>query len=604
MNSNKKAPAGGQTAMVTQKPKNTWTAIKRLTGYMKKSSLLIVFTIIAAIAGTVMQVYSPKMLGNATTIIFDAIRQNTGIDFSRLEAVLFIASLLYGGVFIATFLQQRLMVVVSQKATYALRNELKAKMNKVPVSYFDKNSNGTLMSVAVNDIENIVTNLQQSLTELISSIILIIGISWIMISINLTLALVTCVMIPGGLLIMKIFTPVTKKNTKAYFKSLGELNGQIEETYHGFLTVKSFNGEKTAIRQFGQINAEMYKAGWRSRFVSGVMFHCIAFLYNIIYVVIAVVGAVHVISGTILIGDMQAFFQYSTQFSLPFTKFAQLWGSILSTIASAERVFDMLDEEEMAVYKNEFPNNDAETAKVVFDRVNFGYKAELLMKDFCIEVQDGQMVAIVGHTGAGKTTLINLLERFYEIQGGGIRIDGKDIRNFSHKALRQRIGMVLQDTWLFSGTIYDNIRYGNENATKEQIYSAAKAAYADDFIEKLPAGYNTILNEDADIISQGQRQLITIARAFVSNPEILILDEATSNVDSRTEMVIQRAMKRLLKGRTSFVVAHRLSTIYDADRILVMDNGDIAETGNHKELLAMGGIYADIYNSQFEQKSV
>lgn len=333
----------------------------------------------------------------------------------------------------------------------------------------------------------------------------------------------------------------------------------------------------------------------------GAMPQCIAFLYNIIYVIIAVIGSIHVISGTIVIGDVQAFLQYSTQFSLPFAKMGQLWGNILSTIASAERVFNMLDAEEVAEYKKDFPNIDTETAKVVFDHVQFSYTDKLSLKDFCLEVQNGQMVAIVGHTGAGKTTLINLLERFYEIQDGGIRIDGKDIRNISRTALRQRIGIVLQDTWLFTGTIYDNIKYGNKNADKVQIYAAAKAAYADDFIQKLPDGYNTVLGEDTDNISAGQRQLITIARAFAANPDILILDEATSNVDSRTEVIIQKAMRKLLKGRTSFVVAHRLSTIYDADNIIVMSKGDIVETGTHKELIEINGVYADIYNSQFAQ---
>jgi ATP-binding cassette subfamily B protein len=520
-----------------------------------------------------------------------------------LGTILLIVAALYGGVFIATFLQQRLMVLVSQKTTFALRNELKAKMNKAPVSYFDKNTNGALMSVAVNDIENIVTNLQQSLTELISSVILIVGIAWIMISINLTLALVTCVMIPTGLLVMKLFTPTAKKHTRAYFNSMGKLNGQIEETYQGFSVMGSFNGEDAANQQFGQITADMYETGWKSRLITSVMTQCIGFVYNIIYVVIAIIGALHVMSGTIIIGDIQAFFQYSTQFSIPFTKFAQLWGNVLSTIASAERVFNMIDTEEMMDYKKEFPNRPGEEAKVAFDHVEFGYTDEPLMKDFSMAVSDGQMIAIVVHTGVGKTMLINLLERFYEIQDGGIRIDGTDIRNTSRQMLRQRIGMVLQDTWLFSGTFYDNIKYGNENATDEQIYAAAKAAYADDFIARLPDGYNTILNEDADNISQGQRHLITIARAFVSNPGILILDEAISNVDSRTELIIQSAMKRLLKGRTSFVVAHRLSTIYDADRISVMDSGDIVETGSHKELISMNGVYADIYNSQFAQVS-
>lgn len=601
MSGNEKAPAGIQTAMAVQKPENTWETVKRLAGYMKKSRLSITLTIISAIAGTVMQVYSPKMLGNATTVIYDGVRQSTGIDFARLGMILLMVAALYIGIFIMAFLQQRFMVIVSQKATYDLRNELRAKMNKVPISYFDKNSDGALMSVAINDIENIVTNLQQSLTEFISSIVLIIGIAWIIFSINLTLAIVTCTIIPISLLIMKILTPVVKKNTKMYFKALGELSGQIEETYQGILVIKSFNGENKAAEQFSEINEKMYKTGWRARFTGGAMPQCIAFLYNIIYVIIAVIGSIHVISGTIVIGDVQAFLQYSTQFSLPFAKLGQLWGNILSTIASAERVFNMLDAEEVAEYKKDFPNIDTETAKVVFDHVQFSYTDKLLLKDFCLEVQSGQMVAIVGHTGAGKTTLINLLERFYEIQDGGIRIDGKDIRNISRTALRQRIGIVLQDTWLFTGTIYDNIKYGNKNADKVQIYAAAKAAYANDFIQKLPDGYNTVLGEDTDNISAGQRQLITIARAFAANPDILILDEATSNVDSRTEVIIQKAMRKLLKGRTSFVVAHRLSTIYDADNIIVMNKGDIVETGTHKELIEINGVYADIYNSQFAQ---
>jgi ATP-binding cassette subfamily B protein len=400
---------------------------------------------------------------------------------------------------------------------------------------------------------------------------------------------------------MGIITPKTKKYTKVYYKSLGELNTLIEETYQGFNVVKCFNGEDTAIAKFDEVNATMVQKGWKSRFFGGLSMPGMSLVQNVIYVFIAIIGSVNVIAGKILIGDMQAFFQYSSGFSGPIMRILMSWGNVIGMVASAERVFDMLDVEEAGEYDKKFPNKAHETAKIVFDHMQFGYTDKVLMKDFNIEVKDGQMVAIVGHTGAGKTTLINLLERFYEIKGGAIRVDGTDIRNFSCNEQRQRIGMVLQDTWLFSGTIYDNIKYGNENAEDLRIYAAAKAAYVDDFVQKLPDGYNTILNEDADNISQGQKQLITIARAFVSDPEILILDEATSNVDSRTEMVIQSAMKRLLKGRTSFVVAHRLSTIYNADRILVMDNGDIVETGNHKELLAMGGVYADIYNSQFTQ---
>lgn len=584
---------------IVEKPKNIGKTIIRLLSYMKRSTFLITLTVLIAIAGTVMQVFSPKILGNATTVIFDGIRKGSGIDFSSLGKILLTVAAMYVGVCIATFLQQRIMVVVAQKTTYTMRNELRAKMNRVPVSYFDKNANGNLMSVAINDVDNIVTNLQQSLTDIISSIILFVGILWIMLSISPLLTLVACTMIPCSIFIMKLLTPQTKKNNKAYFKSLGELNGQIEETYQGFGVVKSFNGEDAALEKFSGVNADMVRTGWRARFFGGLMMPCLNLIQNIVYVLIAVIGSVNVVSGAIVIGNMQAFLQYSGQFSSPLMRISQSWGNVLSMIASAERVFDMLDAEEMAEYKGQFPDNNDETAKVVFDHVKFGYNDELLMKDFCMEVQDGQMVAIVGHTGAGKTTLINLLERFYEIQDGGIRIDGVDIRSEDRQVIRQKIGMVLQDTWLFSGSIYDNIRYGNENASQEQVYAAAKAAFCDEFIGKLPDGYNTLLNEDASNISQGQRQLITIARAFVSNPEILILDEATSNVDSRTEVVIQNAMKRLLKGRTSFVVAHRLSTIYEADRILVMDKGDIVETGTHRELLTLDGVYADIYNSQF-----
>lgn len=600
----KETESVGFKGKIVQKPKNMWGTIKRLAVYIKKSSFMIALALIATIAGTVMQVYNPKRLGAAITLVFDGLRHGTAIDFHQIGVILLTVAAMFAGIFITTFVQQRLMVLVAQKSTYALRNELKAKMNKVPVSYFDKNANGNLMSVATNDIDNIVTNLQQSLTDLISSVVLLVGFFWMMISISPLLTGLACLIIPGTVIIMALTTPKTKKYTKAYYKSLGELNTQIEETYQGFAVVKSFNGEAKATGKFDAINDSMVKTGWKARFFGGLMMPSMSLVQNIIYVLIAVIGSVHVVAGTILIGDMTAFLQYSGQFANPIMKILQSWGNFIAMIASAERVFEMLDTEEMVEYHKEFQNHCDETAKVTFDHVKFGYTDEPLMKDFNIDVQAGQMVAIVGHTGAGKTTLINLLERFYEIQDGSIRIDGTDIRNSDRPAVRQRIGMVLQDTWLFSGTIYDNIRYGNDNATKEQIYAAAKAAYADDFIQKLPAGYNTILNEDADNISQGQRQLITIARAFVSNPEILILDEATSNVDSRTELIIQSAMKRLLKGRTSFVVAHRLSTIYDADRILVLDSGDIVETGNHKELLAKNGVYADIYNSQFSHKSI
>ncbi|MBI6874871.1 ABC transporter ATP-binding protein [Clostridium aciditolerans] len=584
---------------IAAKPKNLWQTIKRLMEYMKKSNLLIGLTIAISIAGTVMQVISPKLLGNATTLIFNGIHKQSGIDFHNLTSILLIVTALYAGVFITSFLQEKIMTVVAQKTTYALRNQLKEKMNRVPVSFFDKNSNGNLMSVAVNDIDNIENNLQQSLTQLISSIIMVLGVLCFMFSISPLLTLLACIMVPGCLLIIKVFTPRTQKYNKKYFKSMGDLNSQIEETYQGFSVVKSFNGEKEALQKFNGVNKKMYESGWRGKFFSGCMVPCMILVQNIVYVLIAATGAVEVVGGSILIGDMQAFLQYSQQFTSPISRLSMIWGNLLSAIASAERVFNLLDAQEVEEYNTAFPNKKGETAKVIFENVQFGYSDEPLMKNFSLEVNDGQMVAIVGHTGSGKTTLINLLQRFYEIQEGSIRIDGTDIRNLDRSEVRKSVGMVLQDTWLFSGTIYDNIRFGNKDATEEQIYAAAKAAYADDFIQKLPDGYDTVLGEEAGNISQGQRQLITIARAFVANPDILILDEATSNVDSRTELIIQKAIRRLLKGRTSFVVAHRLSTIYGADRIIVMEHGDLVETGTHKELLAKNGTYSDIYNSQF-----
>ncbi|MFK4568435.1 ABC transporter ATP-binding protein [Enterococcus sp. UD-01] len=584
---------------IKAKPKDLKGTLKRLLGYMKESRGLIVVVTVISVVGTLLQVLSPKVLGTATTLIFAGVKAKTGIDFTALATILLMVGLMYIGKAITDFLQQWLMTIVSQKTTKTLRNELKAKINKLPSGYFDKNSNGNLMSIAINDMDNIATMLQQSLTQLLSSVILVIGVIWLMLTISWKLTLIAALILPFSFLVTKLFTPKAQENFKKYLHVQGSLNGKIEEAFNGHTVIKSFNYEKKSEEQFDTFNKSMYEAGWKSKFFGGSMMPAMILLKNIVYVVICTIGAVEVAAGAVLIGNLQAFLQYSTQFSQPISQFSQIWSGILSIVASAERVFEVLDEEERKSYEEAFPNQIDDSAKVRFDHVQFGYGEELLMKDFSLAVASKQTIAIVGHTGAGKTTLVHLLQRFYEISGGSIKIDGIDSRNLTHEQLHQKIGMVLQDTWLFSGTIYDNIKYGNPTATQEQVYAAAKAAFVDEFVRKLPEGYETVLNEETNNISQGQRQLITIARAFLANPEILILDEATSNVDTRTEMLIQKAMKQLLVGRTSFVVAHRLSTIYDADKIIVMDHGDVVESGNHQELLEANGVYSDIYNSQF-----
>lgn len=587
---------------LVEKPKKPWRTIIRLMHYVKGSTWLLAAALILSITGTVMQVLSPQLLGQATTLIFQNVGAGKHIQFVRLTQILLFVGLLYFGKFITDGLQSTAMTVASQKTTQRLRNELKKKINQLSNTYFDKHSNGNLMSIAINDIDNIATTLQQSIIQLISSVILLVGTIWMMLTISWQLTLLACLILPASVLVTKLLTPRTQKNFRAYLKTQGTLNGQIEEAFNGHEIIKSFSNQKKSVAAFQELNEEMYETGWKSKFFGGSMMPAMLFLKNFLYVVIASAGAFQVAAGRILIGNLQAFLQYSSQFSQPISQFSMIWNGLLSTVASAERVFDVLDAEERVIYnQQEFPDAQTDTAEIRFDHVQFGYTPEkLVMTDFSLAVNKGEMTAIVGHTGAGKTTLVHLLQRFYEISGGSIQIQGRDIRNLTHEALHKKIGMVLQETWLFSGTIYDNIRYGKPEATDEQIFAAAKAAFVDDFVRKLPDGYQTVLNEEISNISQGQKQLITIARAFLSDPEILILDEATSNVDTRTERLIQHAMRKLLQGRTSFVIAHRLSTIYDADKIIVMDNGDVVETGTHKELLALAGVYEDIYSSQYQ----
>lgn len=596
------------------KPKNFWGTVKRLFGYMSKRSIAIIAVFVLAIAAVIFQIQTPKILGEATTEIFKGVmigaqQMQAGqqvtefpIDFEKVGQIILIAIGMYVISAVFNFLQQFIMTRVSQRTVYELRRDLDEKMNRLPISYYDTHSNGDIMSRAINDMDNIASTLQQNLTQFITSVVTFIGVLWMMLTISWQLTLVALATVPLSLIVVMIVAPKSQKFFAAQQKSLGLLNDQVEETYGGHTVVKTFNHEAADQVVFEEENDRLYSAGWKAQFISAIIMPLMNFIKNLGYVFVAVLGGIKVANGNMTLGDVQAFLQYTNQFSQPITQIASLLNTIQSTVASAERVFEVLDEEEMTDEPSGLPVEDSEY-KVRFDYVQFGYAPDkLLMTDFNLDVKAGEMVAIVGPTGAGKTTLINLLERFYDVSGGSIRYDGKDTRDLTRDELRSNISMVLQDTWLFTGSIYDNIHYGNEKATKEQVIAAAKAAHVDDFVRKLPEGYDTVLNEEASNISQGQRQLITIARAFLADPDVLILDEATSSVDTRTEILIQKAMGRLLENRTSFVVAHRLSTIRDADNIIVMNHGSIVETGNHEELMAQNGFYADLYNSQFSEE--
>lgn len=609
-------PMGGGRGMGAKGPKakNFWGTTKRLLRYMSKRSLLIGLVLILAIASVIFQIQTPKILGEATTEIFKGVMAGVAmmkqgvkvdtlpIDFDKVGEILLIVIGMYLISALFSFLQQFIMTRVSQRTVYELRKEMEEKMNKVPIAYYDTHNNGDIMSRAINDMDNIASTLQQNLTQLITSVVTFVGVLWMMLTISWQLTLVALATVPLSLIVVMVVAPKSQKYFSGQQKSLGLLNNQVEETFGGHMVVKSFNHEAADQEVFEVENENLYEAGWKAQFISAIIMPLMNFVKNIGYVFVAVLGGIKVANGNMTLGDVQAFLQYTNQFSQPITQIANLMNTIQSTVASAERVFEVLDEAEMDDQGSGLPVEADTPYKVRFEHVQFGYTPDkLLFEDFNLDVKPGEMVAIVGPTGAGKTTLINLLERFYDVSGGSIRYDGRDTRDLTRDELRSNFSMVLQDTWLFTGTIYDNIKYGNESATKEQIIEAATAAHVDDFVRKLPDGYDTVLNEDASNISQGQRQLITIARAFLANPDVLILDEATSSVDTRTEILIQRAMERLLKNRTSFVVAHRLSTIRDAHNIIVMNHGSIVETGNHDELMAKNGFYADLYNSQFSE---
>ena len=592
--------------MSFEKAKDFKGTLKRLMGYLKPHRLQLIAVVIMSILGTGFGIAGPKIMGKAITELFEGSIgkmkgvPGQGIDFDYILRILLILGGLYVASAFFTYIQQIIMVNISQKTVYNMRKAINDKLSRLPLSFFDSKTHGEILSRVVNDVDNVSGTLQQSITQLISAVVTLVGSIIMMLSINPLLTLVCLVTLPLSVMVTRFVASRSQKYFIAQQRTLGELNGHVEEMYTGHVIVKAFGREDKSVKEFNKINEELYNASWKAQFISGIIMPLMGFINNLSYVIVAVVGGILVTRRTIAIGDIQAFIQYARQFTQPIVRTANIANIIQSTIASAERVFELLDETE------EVP--DSEDAKVIgfprgeveFDRVNFSYKKDApLIEDMNIHVESGQTIAIVGPTGAGKTTLVNLLMRFYEIDGGRITVDGVDIRELRRGDLRSVFGMVLQDTWLFHGTIKDNIAYGREGATLDEIVMAAKAAQADHFIKTLPEGYDTMLNEDASNISQGQKQLLTIARVILADPAILILDEATSSVDTRTEILIQRAMMDLMKGRTSFVIAHRLSTIRDADLILVMDNGSIIETGTHNELLAMNGFYADLYNSQF-----
>lgn len=598
-------PRGGPGTPV-QKAKDFKGTLKRLIGYLKphKGRLLTVF--VAAILSTIFTILGPKILGKATTKIFEGVSlkmervPGAVIDFDYIFRIIIILIGLYIISSLFSFIQQFVMASVAQRTVYKLREEAEDKISRLPLSYFDGTTTGETLSRIVNDVDNISTTLQQSLTQLITSIVMIIGVTVMMLTISPIMTVILLCTLPlSALIAIKV-----AKKSQGFFrgqqKSLGDLSGHVEEMYTGHEVVKAFGHEEKAMAEFKVINEKLYTYSYKAQFISGVIMPLMNFVNNFGYVLISVVGGIFVTKAYITVGDIQAFIQYARQFSQPITQTANIANIIQSTIASAERVFELLDEKEQVPEVSNSQVIDDPKGHVSFEHVDFGYKANyLLIKDMNIDVQSGQTIAIVGPTGAGKTTLINLLMRFYEINGGSIKIDGVDITDMKRSDLHSMFGMVLQDTWLFNGTIEENIGYGREGSTKEEIIQAAKAAHADHFIRTLPEGYQTELNEEGTNISQGQKQLLTIARAILANPSILILDEATSSVDTRTEVFIQKAMNRLMEGRTSFVIAHRLSTIKNADLILVMNQGTVIEQGNHAQLLAQGGFYADLYNSQF-----
>ena len=591
-----------------EKAKDFKGSMAKLFRYMERYKFRFILMFVFAVAGTIFNIWGPKILGKATTELFSGlvakVNGTGGINFEKIAMILLGVMILYLASSGFSFIQGFVMTGISNDVTYNLRKDISKKINRLPLNYFESRTNGEILSRVTNDVDTLQMSLNQSMTQLITSVTTIIGVLFMMLSINVWMTLAALLILPVSMVIINF----VMKHSQKYFRDqqsyLGKVNGQIEENYGGHNVVKVFNKEQDVVAEFEEDNKKLYESAWKSQFFSGMMMPVMQFVGNLGYVMVAFLGGIFTIKGSIEVGDIQSFFQYIRNFTQPIQQIAQVVNLLQSSAAASERVFEFLEEpEEEQTAENPVSVKNL-TGDVQFEHVSFGYNPEkIIIHDFSAEVTDGQKIAIVGPTGAGKTTMVKLLMRFYDVNSGEIIVDGHNIRDFNRSELREMFGMVLQDTWLFSGTIMENIRYGRLDATDEEVIAAAKAAHIHNFIMQQPGGYQMVLDEETSNISQGQKQLLTIARAILADNKILILDEATSSVDTRTEMQIQKAMNNLMKGRTSFVIAHRLSTIKDADLILVMKDGDIIEQGNHKELLEKGGFYAELYNSQFEQKA-
>lgn len=599
-------PGHGPGMRGGEKAKDFGSAMKRLVSYMSRYKFRILIMLIFAVASTVFSIVGPKILGKATTELFNGlvakIQGTGGIDFTKIGQILLGLLCIYLISALFSFIQGFVMSGIANDVSYNLRKDISKKINRMPMKYFESRTTGEILSRVTNDVDTLQQGLNQSITQLITSVTSIIGVLVMMLSINVWMTLCALLILP---LSMVIISQVMKRSQKFFQrqqKYLGEVNGQIEEVYGGHNIIKAFNKEEDVVATFEETNKKLYDSAWKSQFFSGMMQPIMQFIGNLGYVMVALLGGIFVIKGSIEVGDIQSFFQYIRNFTQPIQQIAQVTNMLRSAAAASERVFEFLDEEEEDQTVENAVSIEGLRGNVQFDHVSFGYDPnKIIVHDFSADIKDGQKIAIVGPTGAGKTTMVKLLMRFYDVNSGAIRIDGHNVRDFDRSPLREMFGMVLQDTWLFNGTIMENIRYGRLDATDEEVMEAAKAAHIHKFIMSQPGGYNMVLNEETNNISQGQKQLLTIARAILADNQILILDEATSSVDTRTEERIQKAMDNLMRGRTSFIIAHRLSTIRDADLILVMKDGDIIEQGNHDELMEKGGFYAGLYNSQFEK---